>query len=353
MTGELAQPSGACLNCGQQLEGEFCHACGQSSKPTTRYFGTIFMELLDNFLNYDSRVYRTVFPLLFRPGYVCRRYLEGRRVSFLPPFRLYLFASVVFFLLGPMINDIGGSTDTDPENVPFVIGEQLEEALEEGLEEVRQDELANEAVQDAVKKIEELAGDEPRVITLQDGGEELVGLLEEEGIVKIGEGDESDSELERMLRKQFKKLKKENIGTLLKNVLNNLPTLMFFLIPILALILKILYFFSKRYYMEHLIVVLYSQSFLFFMVLIAVSLEKVVELSSAAWPDWPLIYAVMDVLVTVSYLWMFIYMFLFLKNVYQQGNGITFLKFGVLSASYFGLLVMSFVLAIVWGVYQI
>ena len=129
MTGELAQPSGACLNCGQQLEGEFCHACGQSSKPTTRYFGTIFMELLDNFLSYDSRVYRTVLPLLFRPGYVCRRYLEGRRVSFLPPFRLYLFASVVFFLLGPMINDIGGSSANDAENVPFVIGEELEEAL--------------------------------------------------------------------------------------------------------------------------------------------------------------------------------------------------------------------------------
>ena len=353
MKGELAQVSGACLNCGQQLEGEFCHACGQSSKPTTRYFGTIFMELLDNFLNYDSRVYRTVLPLLFRPGYVCRRYLEGRRVSFLPPFRLYLFASVVFFLLGPMINDIGGSNDTSPENVPFVIAENLEEALEDGLDEVRQETTAKDKTKEAVERTGQPADDEPRVITLQDGGEELVDLLEEEETLKIGDGDESDSELEQMLRKQFKKLKKENIGTLLKNVLNNLPTLMFFLIPILALILKILYFFSKRYYMEHLIVVLYSQSFLFFMVLIAVSLEKALELSSAAWPDWPLIYAMMDVLVTVSYLWMFIYIFLSLKNVYQQGKAITFLKFGVLSASYIGLLVMSFVLAIVWGVYQI
>ena len=353
MTGQLAQVSDACLNCGQQLEGEFCHACGQSSKPTTRYFGTIFVELLDNFLSYDSRVYRTVFPLLFRPGYVCRRYLEGRRVSFLPPFRLYLFASVVFFLLGPMIHDLGGSNDTAPENVPFVIGEELEEALEEGLEDVTGGKPSKSATKETVQKIEVLAGDTPRVVTLQEGGEGLVDLLEEEGIVNIGDGDESDSELERMLRKQFRKLKKENVGTLLKNVLNNLPTLMFFLIPILALILKILYFFSKRYYMEHLIVVLYSQSFLFFMVLIAASLEKTLELSSAAWPGWPLIYATMDVLVTVSYLWMFIYMFLFLKNVYQQGNAMTLLKFTLICGSYFGLLVMSFVLAIVWGVYQI
>ncbi len=87
-----------CENCSVILQGDFCHVCGQTKQSSSRFFGTIFMYLLDNLFSYDSRVYKTLIPLMPKPGFVCSEYLSGKRVSFLPPFRLYLFASIVYFL---------------------------------------------------------------------------------------------------------------------------------------------------------------------------------------------------------------------------------------------------------------
>lgn len=64
------------------------------------------MDLLDNLFSYDSRVYRTLVPLMTKPGFVCREYLAGKRVRYLPPFRLYLFASIIFFLVVPFVNKV-------------------------------------------------------------------------------------------------------------------------------------------------------------------------------------------------------------------------------------------------------
>ena len=93
-----------CQNCETPLYGAFCHHCGQSSQSSFRFFGGILKDFLGGLFSYDSRVNRTLIPLLVKPGYVIEQYLLGRRVYFLPPFRLYLFASLVFFLLLPLAN---------------------------------------------------------------------------------------------------------------------------------------------------------------------------------------------------------------------------------------------------------
>jgi len=56
-------------------------------------------ELLGNLVSFDSRVWRTLVPLLFRPGELTARYLAGQRVRFVPPVRLYVFVSILYFLL--------------------------------------------------------------------------------------------------------------------------------------------------------------------------------------------------------------------------------------------------------------
>ena len=82
--------SPACLNCGTELAGPFCHFCGQPDRNFLRFFPVLLREFLEDFLDLDSRFARTMKPLLFHPGRLTRDYLEGRRFRYTPPMRLYL-----------------------------------------------------------------------------------------------------------------------------------------------------------------------------------------------------------------------------------------------------------------------
>ncbi|MGK2924072.1 MAG: DUF3667 domain-containing protein, partial [Lysobacterales bacterium] len=83
-----------CLNCGTPLQGPFCHYCGQPDKNFLRFFPVLLRELLEDFLDFDSRFMRTMKPLLFKPGKLTRDYLDGHRFRYTPPLRLYIFSSI-------------------------------------------------------------------------------------------------------------------------------------------------------------------------------------------------------------------------------------------------------------------
>jgi hypothetical protein len=88
-----------CENCGAELNGPYCHQCGQHDFEFHRSFGHIFLEALENFFHFDAKFFRNIVTLLFRPGRLTADFNSGKRASQMPPFRLYLFVSVLFFLL--------------------------------------------------------------------------------------------------------------------------------------------------------------------------------------------------------------------------------------------------------------
>lgn len=89
---------GPCPNCDTQLQGEFCVTCGQSAKDMKRPFLTLFTGILNDVFSLDGRMARTIPALMLRPGHVTRSYLQGKRVRYVPPFRMFLIASVLFFV---------------------------------------------------------------------------------------------------------------------------------------------------------------------------------------------------------------------------------------------------------------
>jgi hypothetical protein len=89
---------GRCGNCGAVLSGPFCAQCGQEARDLDLSLPRFVGELVGNVLRFDSRVWRTLAPLVFRPGEVTARYISGERARFVPPVRLYLFVSLVYFL---------------------------------------------------------------------------------------------------------------------------------------------------------------------------------------------------------------------------------------------------------------
>lgn len=88
-----------CLNCGTLIEQRFCPACGQLGADFQRPVFSLVSSSLADMFALDGRLWRTLPALLFRPGWVTRQYIEGKRARFVPPFRLFLLASVIFFFM--------------------------------------------------------------------------------------------------------------------------------------------------------------------------------------------------------------------------------------------------------------
>jgi hypothetical protein len=88
----------ACLDCGAPLSGKFCAVCGQKDEPLKRGLKDLALEFFQHPL-IDTKLWRTMVPLLLRPGALTDEYLAGRRTRYVRPFKLYLTISVVFFAL--------------------------------------------------------------------------------------------------------------------------------------------------------------------------------------------------------------------------------------------------------------
>lgn len=96
-------PPDVCANCGAKLQGPTCHQCGQTVDTYHRPLLALLREMLDGLFSLDGRAAQTLPDLMVRPGRVTRRYLQGARARFVQPFKLYILASLLFFLTAPVL----------------------------------------------------------------------------------------------------------------------------------------------------------------------------------------------------------------------------------------------------------
>ena len=85
-----------CLNCGTELTGDYCHACGQRAH-VHRTLGAFWHDLLHGVLHFEGKIWRTLPMLVWRPGELTRRYIEGERAKFVSPMALFLFSAFLMF----------------------------------------------------------------------------------------------------------------------------------------------------------------------------------------------------------------------------------------------------------------
>src|SRR3954469_12259859 len=98
------EPLTHCENCGAPLSGEFCSQCGQHAIDYRRSIFRVLLDAADSFLNWDTKFLHSMNQLLIRPWQLTNDFNAGRRARYVHPLRLYLIASVVFFLLARAIN---------------------------------------------------------------------------------------------------------------------------------------------------------------------------------------------------------------------------------------------------------
>jgi Protein of unknown function (DUF3667) len=85
-----------CLNCGAEVTGRFCPECGQENVDSHESFFHLVGHYTADFFHFESKIPRSVIPLLTKPGFLTKEYWEGRRIRYIHPLRLYLFVSVLF-----------------------------------------------------------------------------------------------------------------------------------------------------------------------------------------------------------------------------------------------------------------
>jgi len=329
--------STCCMNCGTELQGPFCHYCGQPDKNFMRFFPVLMRELLEDFLDFDSRFMRTIKPLLFRPGRLTRDYLDGKRFRYVPPLRLYIFSSLVFFFLAAIItsNSIHISTEIDDEGETISsiqINTEDEEKLNQALEKL-DPELAAE-VESGIREIEE--GDDDHIQFNDEPWDRetnplIIPLLPDwvndwiNG--EIAESPQKGKEIEA------------NPNLITDKIFELLPATMFVLLPIVALLLKFWYLFAKKYYVEHLIFALHNHSFAFVILLIIMLAN-----TFAGWRDpaeTGAVTAAANAMTAALAIWVPVYMLLSLKRVYQQGWALTFIKYSCIGITYLTLLLLA------------
>ena len=308
-----------CRNCGSALEGPYCHRCGQGERSRIVSLWSLLGELIGDLFETDARIWRTLVPLLRKPGFLTCAYLDGRRVAYTPPLRLYLALSVIFFLVASF-----GGCEINPE------------AASEG---------DAPAETETAPGTESTAREEPstRVTILGDEDDEVVERPDREfcDTAKFDLGPLQSPTVERRLREACRRLASDEGEDLLRALVDNVPGMLFIFLPLMAVVMKFLYLGSRRYYVEHLLFLVHFHAYVFLVLTIAV----LVSLTPTVLPAQDFITALVY-LFALFYPW--VYLFKSMRVVYGQHALVTGVKHVLLIMAYLIALLFTLILGLAW-----
>lgn len=90
-----------CLNCGRHVEKHYCSDCGQPNLELKENFWQFITHSIAHYFHFDNKFFQTLKPLLTQPGQVTLDYLAGKRARYINPVNMYIFVSIVYFLVVP------------------------------------------------------------------------------------------------------------------------------------------------------------------------------------------------------------------------------------------------------------
>ena len=329
-----------CANCGAPLADKYCAACGQRHEPHVHTVGHFAGEAFESITHADSRLWRTLGYLLARPGRLTREFFEGKRARYLPPFRLYLVISLLFFLIAGL---------PDPNEEPQAAAPTAEElqgmneaasALENQLGETPGAAQAAAAIRAEAERQEAAAK--------ADAAEDDVDLSIRRGFQENNafttfceEFQKADPKAGRnyaKLSELCKKTAKDRGDALLEALVHNIPRAMFLFLPLLALVMKLLYWRPKRFYVEHLLFLVHNHAFVFLALAIMSLLSRI-----------PVVGAHLNLLEFAMWLYMIWYIFRAMRVYYTQSRFLTFSKYLTLGLAYFSTSLMVLMLTLIYS----
>jgi hypothetical protein len=208
------EQTGNCHNCGAAVSYHYCALCGQETRLHVASAGEFIHEFVGHYIALEGRLWTTLHKLMFRPGFLTAEYIAGRRARYVQPLRVYLTFSILFFFVLKLAGTPVAQVDDANPSKPLVTFEQRD-----------------------------------------PGDYELDPTLRQLPL-----------SLQNKIKAFNARPPAEQNRTLAAAFFSYVPYAMFFLMPVFALYLKLLYFRSHRRYGEHLLFALHANAFAFAMI---------------------------------------------------------------------------------------
>jgi hypothetical protein len=377
-----------CDNCETPLVGAYCHICGQHAHNPLRSFRHAVEDVFESFWHLDGRIFRTLRDLLV-PGRVAKNYLDGRRVAYVPPLRLFVILSLLTFFIGKLTIHV----DPVPMHAANPDGTLQTSDIEVGESSIRSAATVDAVLKartDAFESLGELRDNPFGQAMLSMLGPNTEQSLHETARKRLIElkatpaqlraaGYEADKPwtpsaqtataiatdadaafapapgegwFSRWLKQRGERMRqnanaiRKDPDMLIKLILGAVPGALLMLMPVFALFLKLLYIRSGRGFLEHLVVAMYSHIALLCMLLvnfIALGLGALVGGSAMAVATNAFAVVLFGFAAPAYLLWM-------QKRVYAQGWIKTLAKYAILGSVYTVLLGCALIYAVLAGI---
>jgi len=358
------------------MSDKFCPNCSQANSTKKLVLKDFFDEFLSSIVNYDSKLLKTLYTMLVKPGTITRDYIHGKRVSYTNPFRFLLSLAFLYLLMvsydsnitaldelgledkiektGPMsfsFND--GEDDKDSTKVE----ERTKEALQQldSLENVKNvpipgiqgldslQHIINQGIDKLAKKDSMLLANPKQYYQELDKWEanNLMGKMEffftylqKDSIKTFDDAQQKygvdESFSTRMAFNGSKSALKAiaQPGSWLDNTMAKLPFVIFFFLPIFAVFIFLVYIRKKYTYTDHLIFSFHNQSLLFILLILSWVIDSIFD-TATAW---------------IALTLFSIYLFQAMKKFYSQGIFKTIIKYLFLNSVFLFLALICVVL---------
>lgn len=344
--GARKQPNEFCLNCGTKLLDTFCQHCGQKDIPKRQTLDELWTNFISSFWSYEGKFFLTTRYLITRPGFLAIEYNKGKRESYYHPARMYVFISFIFFLLLSTIPNF----DSDKAVQVNLDNDDLKELKEENpainvdsilqqIPALSTDSTKKEVSSALLDSIEKVTSKKSKKKNkgFSVGNKHYESRAQYDSTQLALPSDKKDGWFMRKLNIRGLELteryqdKEDDLGKEFgKAFIDNFSKVLFFLLPIFALLLKLLYVRKDYFYSEHLVFSIYYYNFFYLAGSLQILSSYVENIPALSWIG------------NVVTLWIIIYLFLAMKRMYGQGWGKTTVKFFILGFLFLICLVIGF-----------
>ena len=340
-----------CLNCGTTVIGKYCHNCGQENIDPKESIWHLILHFFNDVTHFDGKFFSTLKDLLFKPGFLSKEYVKGRRASYLNPIRMYLFTSFIFFLVffsvyhisekevrtqmfnGKSISQIDSLSDpdfkkftTDINGAPMTRNEFHRYfdsiQLNGGFQLFDSDKNKNH----------------------YGSGEQYDSLIAA-GSVKDGWLRRHLTYKEIEINKKYSNQQGKFFSDFTNSLLHHFPQILFITLPFVGLLLQLLYVRQKKfYYVAHAIFTIHLYIFVFIVMLFEIGISQLSNIHGLSWLEY------INDLLTIA---IFFYLYKAMRNFYEQQRFKTIMKYVLFVFVFTILITFLFIIFALISVFQI
>jgi hypothetical protein len=297
------------------VKGKYCAVCGQENIEPYESVWHLITHFFQDITHFDGKFFSSLKYLIFKPGFLSREYVLGRRASYLNPVRMYVFTSAIFFLIF----------------FSFFVPKQ--DAIEIKISGKTAKAMNREEFNHYKDSILNSQG-------LHFGSDRYRSRAQYDSLISSGKKKQNWLE-KRLIHKgielneKYKNNQNQILQSFIDKLFHSFPQMLFISLPIFALLLKMIYSRHKNlYYVSHAIFSIHLYVFIFVMLFFILTLDELSYIWHAAWLEY------FSILIVAA---IFFYEYKAMRVFYAQSRAKTFLKFSILNVIHFFVMILLFI----------